>query len=49
MLALPPVHILSGFWSSPMCVADLRYLGNTAVHEWTGCPQEALDILGVSY
>ncbi len=39
----------SGFWSSPMGVADLRYLGNTAVHEWTGCPQAALDKLGVSY
>lgn len=39
----------SGFWTSPMGVKDLRYLGNTAVHEWTGCPQEALDKLGVSY
>ncbi len=39
----------SGFWSSPMGVADLRYLGNTVVHEWTGCPQAALDKLGVSY
>lgn len=39
----------SGFWSSPMGVADLQYLGNTVVHEWTGCSQAALDKLGVSY
>jgi hypothetical protein len=39
----------SGFWSSPMGVADLRYQGNTVVREWTGCPQAALDKLGVSY
>jgi len=39
----------SGFWSSPMGVADLQYLGNTVVHEWAGCPQAALDKLGVSY
>jgi gluconate 2-dehydrogenase gamma chain len=39
----------SGFWSSPMGVADLRYLGNTVEHEWTGCPQATLDKLGVSY
>jgi gluconate 2-dehydrogenase gamma chain len=39
----------SGFWTSPMGVADLQYLGNTVVHEWTGCPQAALDKLGVSY
>lgn len=39
----------SGFWSSPMGVADLQYLGNTVVHEWTGCPPAALDKLGVHY
>jgi gluconate 2-dehydrogenase gamma chain len=39
----------SGFWTSPMGIADLQYLGNTVVHEWTGCPQAALDKLGVSY
>ena len=39
----------AGFWSSRMGVADLQYLGNTVVTEWTGCPQAALDKLGVSY
>jgi hypothetical protein len=39
----------SGFWSSPMGVADLQYRGNTVVSEWTGCPPAALDKLGVSY
>jgi hypothetical protein len=39
----------SGFWSSKMGVADLQYLGNTAVAEWTGCPPEALAKLGVRY
>lgn len=39
----------SGFWSSKMGVTDLRYMGNTAVPEWRGCPQEQLDRLGVQY
>ena len=39
----------SGFWSSKMGVDDLQYIGNTFVPEWTGCPQEVLDRLGVSY
>jgi gluconate 2-dehydrogenase gamma chain len=39
----------SGFFSSRMGMQDLRYLGNTAVMEWTGCPPEALAKLGVSY
>jgi gluconate 2-dehydrogenase gamma chain len=39
----------TGFWSSPQGIADLQYMGNTAVAEWTGCPQAALDKLGVSY
>jgi hypothetical protein len=39
----------SGFWSSKMGIADLRYIGNTAVPEWRGCPQEQLDRLGVHY
>jgi len=39
----------SGFWSSKMGVDDLQYLGNTFVPEWTGCPQEVLDKVGVSY
>lgn len=39
----------SGFWSSRMGVEDLQYQGNTAIPEWTGCPQEALDKVGVRY
>ena len=39
----------TGFWTSKMGVADLRYVGNTVVHEWTGCPDAALSKLGVSY
>ncbi len=39
----------SGFFSSRMGVQDLRYLGNTVVAEWKGCPPAALAKLGVSY
>lgn len=39
----------SGFWSSRMGVDDLQYMGNVFVPEWTGCPAEALERLGVSY
>jgi gluconate 2-dehydrogenase gamma chain len=39
----------SGFFSSKLGVQDLRYLGNTFVAEWKGCPPEALAKLGVSY
>ena len=39
----------TGFWTSKLGIADLRYIGNTVVHEWTGCPAEALTKLGVSY
>ncbi|HEU5259838.1 MAG TPA: gluconate 2-dehydrogenase subunit 3 family protein [Gemmatimonadales bacterium] len=39
----------SGFFSSRMGVQDLRYIGNTFVSEWKGCPPEALRKLGVSY
>ena len=38
----------SAFWSSPMGIADLQYLGNTGM-VWDGCPPEALRKLGVSY
>ena len=30
-------------------MADLQYMGNRYVAEWTGCPDEALKQLGVSY
>jgi hypothetical protein len=39
----------TGFWSSKMGVEDLGYMGNTAVPEWKGCPEEQLKRLGVSY
>ena len=39
----------SGFFSSKMGVEDLQYLGNVFVHEWQGCPPEALAKLGVTY
>jgi hypothetical protein len=56
-ISSPPVEFFTmfrdltatGFWSSKMGVADLRYIGNTVVHEWTGCPDAALSKLGVSY
>jgi gluconate 2-dehydrogenase gamma chain len=39
----------SGFWTSKVGMADLQYMGNRVVHEWQGCPPEALAKLGVSY
>lgn len=39
----------AGFWTSQMGIADLRYMGNTVVPEWRGCPPEALAKLGVTY
>jgi len=39
----------SGFWSSRIGVRDLRYMGNTALAAWPGCPPAALKKLGVSY
>jgi hypothetical protein len=38
----------TGFWTTRMGIEDLRYVGNRAVR-WTGCPEEALKKLGVSY
>jgi gluconate 2-dehydrogenase gamma chain len=38
----------SGFWTSRMGMEDLRYMGNRAVPEWTGCPPEALRHLGLA-
>jgi gluconate 2-dehydrogenase subunit 3-like protein len=37
----------AGFWSSRIGVEDLAYQGNTVVAEWTGCPPEALQKLGL--
>ena len=39
----------SGFWSSKIGVTDLGYQGNTFVPEWKGCPDAALQKLGVRY
>lgn len=39
----------SGFFTSKLGVQDLRYIGNTFVPEWKGCPPEALAKLGVDY
>jgi hypothetical protein len=39
----------TGFWTSKMGIEDLRYMGNTYVRTWNGCPEEACKKLGVSY
>jgi hypothetical protein len=39
----------TGYWSSQVGVEDLRYIGNTFVTIWTGCPEPQLKKLGVSY
>ena len=39
----------TGYWSSQVGVEDLKYIGNTVVTEWTGCPEPQLKKLGVSY
>ena len=38
--------VASGFWSSKVGVEDLRYVGNTFVAEWTGCPPEVTSRIG---
>jgi gluconate 2-dehydrogenase gamma chain len=39
----------AGFFSSAMGWKDLQYIGNVFNPNWQGCPQPALDKLGVSY
>jgi len=39
----------SGFFSSAMGWKDLQYMGHVFNPKWNGCPQPALDKLGVSY
>jgi gluconate 2-dehydrogenase gamma chain len=39
----------TGYWSSRVGVEDLKYIGNTYVPEWKGCPEAQLKKLGVSY
>jgi gluconate 2-dehydrogenase subunit 3-like protein len=38
----------SGFWSSRMGVEDLQYQGNVFVAEWHGCPDAAVEKLGIA-
>ena len=38
----------SGFFSSKMGMEDLQYRGNTYIEEWTGCPSEVLQHIGVA-
>jgi gluconate 2-dehydrogenase gamma chain len=37
----------SGFWTTRMGMDDLHYMGNVAVAEWKGCPEEVLTKLGL--
>ena len=39
--------VASGFWSSKIGVEDLRFMGNTFVAEWNGCPTEVLAKAGL--
>jgi len=39
----------TGFFTSRMGMADLKYQGNVFLDEWTGCPDAALKKLGVNY
>lgn len=39
----------SGFWTTKVGIADLQYQGNAYVDEWNGCPENALEKLGVKY
>lgn len=39
----------TGYWSSKVGVEDIKYLGNTYVQAWNGCPEPQLKKLGVSY
>ena len=39
----------SGFWTTRMGIEDLQYQGNRFVSDWTGCPDAALNKLGVKY
>lgn len=41
--------VATGFWSSKIGMADIGYMGNVFVAEWTGAPDEVLRKLKVSY
>jgi hypothetical protein len=38
----------SGFFSTQIGYRDVKYVGDTALAEWNGCPPEANAKLGVS-
>ena len=38
----------SGFWTTEAGMADLGYMGNVFVHEWTGAPKSEIERLGLS-
>lgn len=40
--------VATGFFSSKMGVDDLGYIGNAYVQEWSGCPDEVLNHIGVN-
>jgi hypothetical protein len=42
-------YVAAGFFSSAIGWKDLQYQGNVFNPNWNGCPQAALDKLGVSY
>jgi hypothetical protein len=37
----------TGFWTSKIGIADLRFMGNIFITDWDGCPPEALKKLGL--
>jgi hypothetical protein len=37
----------AGFWTSKMGIEDLGYIGNVAVPDWNGCPDDVLRRLGL--
>jgi hypothetical protein len=37
----------SGFFSSKIGIKDLKYIGNAYVEEWTGCPDEVIEHVGL--
>jgi gluconate 2-dehydrogenase gamma chain len=41
--------VATGYFSSRIGVEYLQYMGNRVVREWHGCPEEALQKLGVRY
>lgn len=41
--------VMGGFYSSKIGIADLQYMGNKMVEDWTGCPDSCLQALDVNY